>query len=136
MISRACGNPTIGTNNIPYFLFQYHTMVCPPVRGDNPRALAYGLSHVQADNHGITISYHTNWRRLCTLRDMSCKSLEEWYKFTFTSLSLMLKSEVHKKVSEQDQEDPWEFLKIKTLGQGIICKTNLVIVLHGKGLIS
>ena len=24
-------------------------MVCPPVRGDNPRALASGLSNVQAD---------------------------------------------------------------------------------------
>ena len=29
-------------------------MVCPPVRGDNPRALASGLSYVQADNPGIT----------------------------------------------------------------------------------
>ena len=26
-----------------------YTMVCPPVRGDNPRALASGLSPVQAD---------------------------------------------------------------------------------------
>ena len=30
-------------------------MCCPPVRGDNPRALASGLSYVQADKHGITI---------------------------------------------------------------------------------
>ena len=36
-------------------------MVCPPVRGDNPRALARGLSPVHADNHGtcITILYYT-----------------------------------------------------------------------------
>ena len=27
----------------------------PPVRIDNPRALASGLSYVQVDNHGITI---------------------------------------------------------------------------------
>ena len=27
-----------------------YTMGCPPVRGDNPRALASGLSYVQADN--------------------------------------------------------------------------------------
>ena len=27
----------------------------PPVRGDNPRALASGLSYVQVDKHGITI---------------------------------------------------------------------------------
>ena len=26
-----------------------YTIVCPPVRGDNPRALASGLSPVQAD---------------------------------------------------------------------------------------
>ena len=27
-----------------------YTMDCPPVRGDNPRALASGLSYVQVDN--------------------------------------------------------------------------------------
>ena len=26
------------------------TMGCPPVRGDNPRALASGLSYVQVEN--------------------------------------------------------------------------------------
>ena len=31
------------------------TMGCPPVRGDNPQALASGLSYVQVDKHGITI---------------------------------------------------------------------------------
>ena len=35
-----------------------YTMGCPPVRADNPRALASGLSHVQVDKHGITILYH------------------------------------------------------------------------------
>ena len=30
-------------------------MGCPHVRGDNPRALASGLSYVQVDKHGITI---------------------------------------------------------------------------------
>ena len=29
---------------------------CPPVRGDNLRTLASGLSYVQVDKHGITIS--------------------------------------------------------------------------------
>ena len=33
-------------------------MGCLPVRGDNPRALASGLSYVQVDKHGITILYH------------------------------------------------------------------------------
>ena len=33
-----------------------YTMGCPHVRGDNPRALASGLSYVQVDTHGITIS--------------------------------------------------------------------------------
>ena len=31
-----------------------YTMGCLPVRGDNPRALASGLSYVQVDKHGIT----------------------------------------------------------------------------------
>ena len=35
-----------------------YTMGCPPVRGDNPRALASGLSYVQVDKHGITFLYH------------------------------------------------------------------------------
>ena len=33
-------------------------MVCPPERGDNPLALASGLSPVPRDKHGITILYH------------------------------------------------------------------------------
>ena len=27
-----------------------YTMACPPVRGDNPRALASGLSYVHVEN--------------------------------------------------------------------------------------
>ena len=33
-------------------------MGCPPVSGDNPRALASGLFHIQVDKHSITILYH------------------------------------------------------------------------------
>ena len=33
-----------------------YTMGCPPVRGDNPRALASGLSYVQVNIYSITIS--------------------------------------------------------------------------------
>ena len=36
-----------------------YTMGCPPVRGDNPRALASGLSYVQVDKHGIL--FHTTY---------------------------------------------------------------------------
>ena len=49
-----------------------YTMGCPPARGDNPRALASGLSYVQVDKHGITILYHLHQCRHCTLRDISC----------------------------------------------------------------
>ena len=42
-----------------------YTMGCPPVRGDNPRALASGLSYVQVDKHGITILYHLHQCRPC-----------------------------------------------------------------------
>ena len=31
-----------------------YTMGCPPVRRDNPRALASGLSYVPVGKHGIT----------------------------------------------------------------------------------
>ena len=47
-----------------------YTMGCPPVRGDNPRALASGLSHVQVDKQGITILYHLHQCRPCTSRDI------------------------------------------------------------------
>ena len=43
-----------------------YTMGCPPVRGDNPQALASGLSSVQVDKHGITILYHLHECRPCT----------------------------------------------------------------------
>ena len=49
-----------------------YTMACPPVRGDNTRALASGLSYVQVDKHGITILYHLHQCRPCTSSDMSC----------------------------------------------------------------
>ena len=39
------------------YLCNSYTMGCPPVRGDNPRALASRLSYVQGDKHGITILY-------------------------------------------------------------------------------
>ena len=40
-----------------YIIRNSYTMGCPPVYGDNPRALASGLSYVQVDKHGITILY-------------------------------------------------------------------------------
>ena len=43
-----------------------YTMGCPPVRGDNPRALARGLSYKQVDKHGIPILYHLHQCRPCT----------------------------------------------------------------------
>ena len=49
-----------------------YTMGCPPVRGDNPRALASGLSYVQMDKQGITILYHLHQCRSCTSGDISC----------------------------------------------------------------
>ena len=49
---------TKGTGNTLDKLCNSYTMGCPPVRGDNPRALASGLSYVQVDKHGITILHH------------------------------------------------------------------------------
>ena len=39
-------------------LSNIYTMGCPPVRGDNPRALASGLSYVHVDKHAMNILYH------------------------------------------------------------------------------
>ena len=36
------------------WLSNSYAMGCPPVRGDNPQALASGLSYVQVDKHGLT----------------------------------------------------------------------------------
>ena len=49
-----------------------YTMGCPPVRGDNPRALASGLSYLQVDKHGITILYLLHQCRPCTSSDIPC----------------------------------------------------------------
>ena len=47
-------------------------MGCPPVRGDNPRALASEVSYVQVDKHGITILLQLYQCIPCTSRDISC----------------------------------------------------------------
>ena len=48
---------------------KFGTMACPHVPGDNPRALASGLSYVhvglQVDKRGITILYHLYQCRPC-----------------------------------------------------------------------
>ena len=49
-----------------------YTMGCPPLLGDNPRALASGLSYVQVDKHDITILYNLHQCRPCTSQDISC----------------------------------------------------------------
>ena len=48
----------MSTLTISNYLCSSYTMGCPPVRGDNPRALASGLSYVQVGKSGITILYH------------------------------------------------------------------------------
>ena len=49
-----------------FTLSNSYTIGCPPVHGDNPRALASGLSYVQVDKHDITILYHMHQCRSCT----------------------------------------------------------------------
>ena len=55
-----------------FMLRNSYTMGCLPVRGDNPQALASGLSYVQVDKYGITILYHLHQCRPCTSRDILC----------------------------------------------------------------
>ena len=65
---------TVHVINPPYLtnLSNSYTMGCPPVRGDNTRALASGLSYVQVDKHGITSLSHLHQCRPCTSQDISC----------------------------------------------------------------
>ena len=63
--------PTHG-NEATHLLIYELSSSCPPVRGDNPRASARGLSYVQVDKHGITIVYHLHQCRHCKSRDSSC----------------------------------------------------------------
>ena len=42
-----------------------YSMVCPPVRRDNSRALASGLSQVLVHNHAISILYHVHYSMVC-----------------------------------------------------------------------
>ena len=65
---RFVGGPKLALFNTTLAVATSHsyTMGCPPVRGDNPRALASGLSYVQVDKHGITFLYHLHQRRPCT----------------------------------------------------------------------
>ena len=73
-------------------LFNSYTMGCPPVRGDNLRALASGLSYVEVDKHGIISLYHLHQCRPCTSRDMLCLSWLGWYiKLSPCSTKLSLK---------------------------------------------
>ena len=46
------------SETIARILSKSYTMGCPPVCGDNPQALASGLSNVQVDKHGVIILYH------------------------------------------------------------------------------
>ena len=48
------------------------TMACPPIRGDNSRALASGLSYVQVDKHDTTNLYHIHQCGPCISGDTSC----------------------------------------------------------------
>ena len=62
-----------GFKRVSYTLLRNsYTMGCPPVRGDNPRALASGLSYVQVDKCGITILYHLHQCRPCTSQNILC----------------------------------------------------------------
>ena len=63
---------SVGDHYVNAWLRNSYTMGCPPVHGDNPRALASGLSYVQVDKHGKTFLYHLNPCRPCTSRDVSC----------------------------------------------------------------
>ena len=49
-----------------------NTIACPPMRGDNTRALASGLAYVQVDIHDISVLYHLHQYGPCISGDISC----------------------------------------------------------------
>ena len=53
-------------------------MACPTVRGDNPRALASGLSYVQGDKRDITI-YTTNISVDLSHHEIVCAKVGKYY---------------------------------------------------------
>ena len=55
----------IDSSLVAHIICNSYTMGCLPVRRENPRALASGLSYVQVDKHGITILYHIHQSRPC-----------------------------------------------------------------------
>ena len=59
-------------NEAAHLLIYELSSSCPPVRGDNPRASARGLSYVQVDKHGITIVYHLHQCRHFKSRAILC----------------------------------------------------------------
>ena len=84
-----------------------NTIVCLSVRGDNPRALASGLSYVMVDKHGITILYHLHQCRPCTSRDHRAKvgmgvNMFHWRKVAKIWFS--------RKVSVSLRQSWWQFL--------------------------
>ena len=72
-LEMAAGARNRPTQKLEVSLSNSYTLGCPPVRGDNPRALASGLSYLQVDKHGITILCHLHQCRPCTSRDFYSK---------------------------------------------------------------
>ena len=64
-------------------------MACPPVRGDNPRALASGLSYVQGDKHGIIytiyisvdLAHHEIFNAKVGKGGIKYETCENWFAF-------------------------------------------------------
>ena len=70
-------------------------MGCPPVRGDNPRALASGLSYVQVDKHAITILYHLHQCRHAHHEIFCAKDGKGGIKETITPCYKIFESTIH-----------------------------------------
>ena len=68
----SCSRSAAGPREEIICISNSYTMGCPPVRGDNPQALASGLSYVQVDKNGITILCHLHQCRPCTSSDIPC----------------------------------------------------------------
>ena len=65
-------NERVNSVFMPCAISNSYNMGCPPVRGDNPRTSASGLSYVKPDNPWYSFLYRLHQCRPCTSRYISC----------------------------------------------------------------
>ena len=82
-------------------------MVCLPVRGDSPRALASRLSYVQVDKHGITIVsvdlvHHQIFHAKVGIGPIKLPTIKSSWSIVYNEGSQVIISKAHCSSSSED----------------------------------